>query len=411
MLRPLFLLATALAAQTSDSFDALSFTVPAGWSVEKTASAAVLKKDNGRQYVNLYLFRPRPADAAHQAVAAADWQTHAAKHGLAQPASSNTATRNGWQITTASGAASFKGQPFLITITTQTAAGLAQTIVNYANDAALAQTANAVPVTIAAPPSAPNNSWTPAAKPDYVQLTNAAAEVRLYYINDALDKARPNTVAPPEYYWSALVEPAFRTANRQKYEGVNYPPIYFMEATAQDRQTGKPCYVAMKIVYAGGARVIVAITPNQAAHQRHFPHPNDMDRMLALNKFPVTAEAVRGTWVRNAGGGVEYYNAYSGAYAGMAANATSDEFTFNADGTYRSTHRYANTANGATRFNGLDYQGRFSLPTPWELHATNRVDGKTKKFWARLEAVRGGYLLVLTDSDYEPLQYILYRTR
>ena len=95
----------------------------------------------------------------------------------------------------------------------------------------------------------------------------------------------------------------------------------------------------------------------------------------------------------------------------MAANSTTDEFTFNADGTYRSTHRYANTANGATRFNGLDYQGRFSLPTPWELHATNRVDGKTKKFWARLEAVRGGYLLVLTDSDYEPLQYILYRTR
>lgn len=113
-----------------------------------------------------------------------------------------------------------------------------------------------------------------------------------------------------------------------------------MEATAQDCRSGRSVYVAMKIVYAGG--------------------------------------------------GVEYYNAYSGAYTGIAAD---------------STHRYANTANGATRFNGLDYQGRFSLPTPWELHATNRVDGKTNKFWARLEAVRNGYVLVLTDSDYEPLPY------
>ena len=409
MLRPLFLLACVACAQTPDTFDALSFTVPKGWTVERNAVAAIVQYDNGRQYAKANLLVPRPAEATHQATAAADWQFHAAKFGPAQPASVNTTTRNGWQITTASAVASFKGQPLYITVATYTSNGLAHSAIHFGNDAALLQIATAIPVTCNAPQNAPD-TWTPTAKPAYVELTNPTAEVRLYYINDALDKSRPNTVGPPEHYWAAIVEPAFRTANLQKYEGVNYPPVYFMEATAQDRQTGKAVYVAMKIVYAGGARVIVAITPNQSTHRRHFPHPNDMDRMLALNKFPVTAAAVRGTWVRNAGGGVEYYNAYSGTYAGMAANSTTDEFTFNADTTYRSTHRYANTANGATRFSGLDYQGRFSLPTPWELHATNRVDGKTKKFWARLEAVRGGYLLVLTDSDYEPLQYILYRT-
>lgn len=379
MLRPLFLLACAACAQTPETHDALSFTVPKGWTVERTAVAAIVQYDNGRQYAKAHLLVPRPAEATHQATAA-DWKFQVSKFGPAQPTSVNTTTRNGWQITTASAVASFKGQPLYITVATYTSNGLAHSAIHLGNDAGLVQTAVAIPVTCNVPQNTPD-TWTPNAKPAYVELTHPT------------------------------VEPAFRTANARKYEGVNYPPIYFMEAAAQDRQTGKPCYIAMKIVYAGGARVIVTITPNQTTHQRHFPHPNDMDRMLALNKFPVTAAAIRGTWVRNAGGGVEYYTAYSGTYAGMAANSTTDEFTFNADSTYRSTQRYANTANGATRFNGLDYQGRFSLPTPWELHATNRVDGKTKKFWARLEAVRGGYLLVLTDSDYEPLQYILYRTR
>lgn len=166
----------------------------------------------------------------------------------------------------------------------------------------------------------------------------------------------------------------------------------------------------MKVIYEGGARVVVAVAPNQAAFRQRFAQPNDMDRMLVYNKFAVTARDMAGTWVRNAGGGVEYYNAYTGNYAGMSANSTSDEFVFREDGSYQSTHRYANTNNGATQFSGLDYKGRYTV-SDWEVLATNRVDGKAKKFWARLEAIQNGYLLILTDSEYERLQYVLYRRR
>lgn len=50
---------------------------------------------------------------------------------------------------------------------------------------------------------------------------------------------------------------------------------------------------------------------HQAAFRQQFANPNDLDRMLSYNKFGVTAKDLPGIWVRNAGGGVEYYNAYT----------------------------------------------------------------------------------------------------
>ena len=66
--------------------------------------------------------------------------------------------------------------------------------------------------------------------------------------------------------------------------------------------------------------------------------------------------------------------------------------------------------NCGTRFAKLQYSGKFTV-NDWEVIATNRVSGKTKKFWGRLVAVRGGYLLILTDSDYEPLIYTLFKKK
>jgi hypothetical protein len=191
---------------------------------------------------------------------------------------------------------------------------------------------------------------------------------------------------------------------------VEYPVIYFMEGQAVNKQTGKPCYVAIKIVYEGGARPIVSITPDAASYHRQFPHPNDLNRMQAYNKFAVTASDVVGHWNKSGGGGVEYYNAYTGTYAGMSALSTTDEFTFTTNGTYSSVHNSANTNNGGTQFAALKYNGKFSV-TDWELLATNRVGGKSKKFFAQFIAVKAGYLLQLTDSDYTPLVYTLYKTK
>jgi len=421
----------ALFAQSAETFDIFQFSAPAGWKVERTEASVAMKKDTGARYCNSYLFRSRPSAGSHATDVAANWRSHAAKHGLTKPESVNTFTTDGWEVTTGAGTARFQNQRFLVVVSTRTGYGLAYSLVHYFSDPGFGEELAALTKSIAARPpvsSAPlpqtapagmtmtkfntnfDDGWVATVTPAYVQATRSGTEARLYYMNDALEKGRPNTVDVPEYYWARVVQPAFRTSAPQKWVGVTYPPVYLMQGNAVDPRTGRACYVAMKVIYAGGARVVVVVSPNQSTFQQQFPQPNDMDRLINYNKFSVTARDIVGTWVRNAGGGVEYYNAYTGNYAGMSANSTSDEFVFLENGTYKSTHRYANTTNGATKFNGLDYQGRFTV-SDWEVLAGNRVDGKTKKFRAQLEAIQNGYLLILTDSDYDRLQYVLYRQR
>ncbi len=249
-----------------------------------------------------------------------------------------------------------------------------------------------------------NDGWVATALNDYVQLQNNGMEIRLFYVNKEWDDSRLNTVEPTDHYWAKTVLPYFNVSNVQRWSGVEYPVIYFLQADAVDKKTGKLSFITMKIIYEGGARVIVTIAPNKATYQQQFAHPNDLNKMLNANRFAVTAQDLNGTW--SGGGGVEYYNAYG--YAEMSAISTSDEFVFASNGSYQSTHDSANMRGGGTRFAKVQYKGKFTA-NDWELFATNRVSGKTKKFLCQFEAVRGGFLLKLTDGDYEPLKYTLFK--
>jgi hypothetical protein len=117
-----------------------------------------------------------------------------------------------------------------------------------------------------------------------------------------------------------------------------------------------------------------------------------------------------GTWKGSGGGGVEYYNAYSGTYAGMSAVSSTDEFIFNTDGTYKSTYRTASMNSGSAKFGGQDFKGTFSV-TDWSITATNRYEGKTTPFNAQLIAVKGGYLLYMLDPGNSSMNYTLFKSK
>jgi hypothetical protein len=255
-----------------------------------------------------------------------------------------------------------------------------------------------------------NDGWVANALPDYVKLTKAGTELRLHFIDNELDDARPNTIDAPEYYWSRYVAPYFNVSAPEKWSGVQYPVIYHMQGNAVEKATGNACFVAIKIVYSGGARPIVVIAPNQSSYQQQFPHPNDIDPMLNANRFAITANDIVGTWNGSGGGGVEYYNAYSGTYAGMSAVSSTDEFTFNPNGSYSSTYRSASMKNGGTQFGGQDFKGNFSV-TDWSITSTNRFGGKTTTYNAQLIAVRNGYLLYMADADNPSMNYTLFKAK
>ena len=422
-------------------YDIFTFIPPASFKLKEEKQRLIYEKREGNSFCQLHIWPAQQGSSEPEANFKTDWEHFAVKpYSLTEPPTTQAEQQNGWQVVTGASPASMDGIPFIVAVSTFTQNDISWCAVSLFNDEKYAAVIDKFLLEIKADSrklvrkpnqtTQQNNStvtnnnksgitksttnfddgWTATPATDYVKVIKAGTELRLHYIDKALDDARPNTIDAPEYYWSKYVEPYFNASNVQKWSGVQYPVIYHMQANAVDKQTGKACFVAIKIVYNGGARPIVVIAPNLSSYQQLFPHPNDIDPMLNSNRFAVTAKDIIGTWKGGGGGGVEYYNAYSGTYAGMSAVSSTDEFTFNNNGTYTSTYRIASMNNGGALFGGQDYKGNF-LVTDWNITATNRYKGKTTKFNAQLIAVKNGFLLYLSDPDNTSMNYTLYKTK
>lgn len=428
-----------LKAQTKQ-YDIFSYTAPAGFKLKEQKQRLFFEKIEGNSFCQLYVWPAQQGTNDPDANFKTDWDYFAAKpYNLTGDPDKQNEKQNGWEVVTGVSPVTKEGLSFIVTVSTFTQGNISWCAITIFNDekylAVIDQFLMNVkadskkfirpktnPVITGSTTPAANNTgitkavtsfndgWTATATGDYVKVTKAGTELRLHYIDKALDDARPNTIDAPEYYWSKYVEPYFTTSNLQKWSGVQYPVIYHMQANAVEKKTGKACFVAIKIVYNGGARPIVVIAPNQTSYQQQFPHPNDIDPMLNSNRFAVTAKDIIGTWRGSGGGGVEYYNAYSGTYAGMSAVSSTDEFTFNSNGTYSSTYRSASMNNGGTQFGGQDYKGNFAV-TDWSITASNRYKGKTTNFKAQLIAVKNGFLLYMSDPENNSMNYTLFKAK
>ncbi len=430
-------------AQSTRAFDICTYSAPKGFTLKESSSKLFYEKSEGKNYCQLFLYPAITGTGDVEKDFETNWIFFArnASQGIGDPETKEKESANEWQVIFAGAKGSYKKKPFVITLATLTKGDITFYAAAVFSDKKYLQAAqdfiasiepdaekfvrNNSAVSAGATPAVTtvanasnlmtkfntnfDDGWHATATADYVQVTKAGTEVRLHYIDGALDDARPNTVDAPEYYWSKYVEPYFTISNPQKWAGVQYPVIYFMEGNAIEKKTGKACYVAIKIVYSGGARPIVVIAPNKASYQQQFPHPNDADKMLNYNKFALTTADIIGKWTGSGGGAVEYYNAYSGTYAGMSAVSSTDEFVFSNNGTYSSMSRAANMNNGGAQFGGQDFKGKFAI-TDWSITATNRYGGKTTTYNVQLIAVRNGYLLFMSDKDNPSLNYTLFKT-
>ncbi len=422
-------------------YDIFSFAPPAKFKLKEEKQRIVYELIEGNSFCQVHLWPAQQGAADPEANFKTDWEHFAGnQYKIGEPKEKQTEKQNGWEVVTGVGVAEAEGLQFIVSVSTFTQNDVSWCAISIFNDKQYVPAIDkfllgikADSKKIARKPTqsvhqnnAPvvNNTgagitkfttnfddgWTATPTTDYVKVTKTGTEVRLYYIDKSLDDARPNTIDAPEYYWSKYVTPYFTVSNPEKWSGVQYPVIYFMQGNAIDKQTGKTCFVAIKIVYNGGARPIVVIAPSQNSYQQQFPHPNDVDPMLNSNRFAVTAKDIVGTWKGSGGGGVEYYNVYSGTYAGMSVVSSTDEFVFYSNGTYSSTYRSASMNNGGAQFGGQDFKGNFSV-TDWSITATKRYQGKTTKFNAQLIAVKGGYLLYMADPGNSSLNYTLFKTK
>jgi hypothetical protein len=440
-----FFLTNYIQGQELKSFDIFSYASPSGFVMKDNKDKLFYQKSDGKNYCQILLFPSvySLSDVDRDFTKNWDFFARNPEESIVDPEVREKDSINGWQMVFGAARGTFDKNMFAITLSTFTKDSISYFIAAVFTDKAFIPvvqefTASVVPdekkfvrssnedtdkgfSAVSMPQTSGNmgitkstttfdDGWTAYALPDYVKLAKAETELRLHYIDKALDDARPNTIDAPEYYWSKYVEPFFTVSDPQKWSGVQYPVIYHMQGNAVEKATGKPCYVAIKIVYGGGARPIVVITPNQTIYQQLFPHPNDLDPMLNANRFAISAQDIIGTWKGSGGGGVEYYNAYSGTYTGMSAVSSTDEFIFNTDGTYKSTYRTASMNSGSAKFGGQDFKGTFSV-TDWSITATNRFEGKSTLFNAQLIAVKGGYLLYMSDPGNSSMNYTLFKTK
>jgi hypothetical protein len=423
-------------AQQNKTYDIFSYKTPAGFVQKDSKNRLFFEKVEGSTYCQLYLWPAITGQSDVEKDFQANWETFAHKASqIPQPETKEKSSAEGWDVIFGAARGQYNNSPYVMSISTFTQKDMSYAIVAVLNDQKYLPQVQDFIGTVkpdtkkfvrnqVSPPTPANtgnagitktttnfnDGWIATPTADYVRVSKASTEIRLHFINAQFDDQRPNTTNPEAYYWAKWVSPEFTVANPQKWSGVEYPVIYFMQGEAIEKKTGKKCFVAMKVIYEGGAQVVMAITPTQTVYQQQFAHPNDLNRMTGYNKFAITAADVVGKWSKAGGGGVEYYNAYTGNYAGMSALSTTDEFTFQANGNYESIHNSAATNNGGTKFAALTYKGKFTA-SDWELMAGNRVSGKTKKFLAQFIAVKGGFLLQLTDSDYTPLVYTLFKTK
>jgi len=427
------------------NYDIFSYQAPKGFSLQHLDAALFYSKKDSRSYCQLFLYPAKASVGTPEADFNANWNSFARKseQGINDPETRETDSANGWHTIMGAARGHYGNKSFVLTLTTLSNGEISFYTASVFSDQkylpavqeftgsilpdlslyAIRQSAAENPV-IAQHPSTNqsggsgitkstarfDDGWLATVNDKYVRVVKENTEVRLMYIDDALEKARPNTVDAPEYYWDQYVSPYFQITQLEKWSGVEYPVIYFMKGRGIDLSTGKPCHVALKIVYSGGARPILVITPDQQQFLQQYPHPNDLDRMLNYNKFALSATDLTGKWTGGYGGGVEYYNAYNGTYAGMSALSTSDDFEFKADGTYTSAYRSASSNMGTTRFGAIDYKGKYQV-TDWSIRAENRYQGKTTLFNAQLIAVKNGFLLYLSDSDAPSVNYTLIKIK
>lgn len=429
---------STIVAQSQSNFDIFTYKAPKGFVLKDNKDKLFFEKREGKTYCQLYLWPAITGSGNVDADFERDWNSFAVKpYSIQKPEQKQKDSAGAWTVIFGGAGGSYNNINFIITVGTYTNGSVTYSIVALLNHEkhlpavesftasvipdpkkfTKTQPVNALPVQTSAAKTGItksvtnfNDGWIAKALNDYVQLTKGNTEVRLHYVDKGLDDAKPNNSHPVDYYWNNYVTPYFHVSNLQKWSGMEYPVIYHLQANAVNRQTGKSCYIALKVIYHGGARPVLVITPDQNSYLQQFPHPNDIDPMLSYNKFAVTANDIIGQWKSNGGGIADYYNAYNGSYAFSHSLSTSDEFNFNKDGSYNSVYRSANMAGGFAQFGGQDFKGTYSV-ADWMITATNRHKARTATFSSQLIAVKGGYLLFMQDT-YEPLlQYTLFKSK
>lgn len=417
----------ACSSANADSFDVASFKAPAGFTKQADAKRVSFTKVSGNAYCILGLYRSAPGLSDVKQDLAADWIELAATpfQISAEPTVTKGPTPKGWTSLQATTTATVQGAKATVSVATFSTGGVRLSVLMLGTDAGCSKAfttwirsfkltapastpaAGAAPAAQSTPPSATSNGWTSTPKADWVEVSSAKATVLIHYANAKADAYNSVLADGLRDAWNTLVAPHYKAVKNLALRPIqSFESIGFAEADATDH-AGNSVYVVLfkKYVSTGNGRFIEIITRDKRTFEELFgPYHNDefgWDSLVSLaghNRFPVSASQLAGTWVSTDFATVSYYYVNGGGQAGASATSIADEFTFDKAGTYSSDHAGASGEVGRAKFSRQQYRGAFTLGTG-TITLTKRFQGADETFSAHLEAVKGGYVLVLVDRQ------------
>lgn len=257
-----------------------------------------------------------------------------------------------------------------------------------------------------------DDGWVAQPFADYVKVTKGPITVLLHYGIEVTDEMRSNNNLEGVLF-DRVILPRYTVSNIRKYANENfcYFCIYFFEADAVEKVSGKKCHVGFRVITNNGvSSCIEIVSPSADAFNKEFTDQKKVEGMLNYNKFAITQADLVGTWEESGGSYVNMYSTVTGAYAGMNAASSAHTFVFNADGTYSSHHRGGYGMVGSMTMYDQKYNGNYTL-TNWDITMTKRWEGKTEIWWAQFEAVRGGRIFFINDKAAPGMRYSLVKTK
>lgn len=258
-----------------------------------------------------------------------------------------------------------------------------------------------------------DDGWVSMPMADWVQVTKGEFTVLLHYpshLPDNLQSEEYEVIL--KYYWNLLVQPRYTLSNIEirKDNNYNYQREYFMESDAVETNTGKSCHVSFRIFLESGIASCVEIqSSSKNIYWASFPTIESINPLRSYNKFAVTQGDLVGEWQENIGSYANYYNVYTGGYAGMNAVSINSKMVLGDNGQFTIEHKGASGMAGSQQFFDEKHAGSYQVSN-WEISMVE-TDGKQVVYHAYYEAVKNGRVLHMQHKQFSGSQMHLYKTK
>jgi hypothetical protein len=435
----------------TESYDLVTFTPPKGWKKEMKGSLVQYSSTNAKTgaFGLIAIYKGTDSKGDVDDDFKADWQEFIVKPWQATnaPVLEEIQESDGWKIRGGSGQFTFSNATVNAVLVTATGYGKSVSIVMLTNSqeyqpqltgllssvtlqkpagnnnssSSSQQVATTDPGQTVAPAAAIktgfafnttnfDDGWTSTIQEDWVQVTKGNVKVLLHYPTPKTKNVGADVKQLTKLAWDVLVAP--RYSNLRNFV-VNYNMSYeagnLGAATVNDNASGQDVYVVL--FSQGSTGWMEVICPDKNTFIQTFGFGEDFNynahndlftslaKLAGYNRFAVAASDLTGKWTTSFTGLTQYVNAYTGMSAGATSYSSAQEYVFGAGNTYKWQIDVASGVVGNAKFQNARSNGKFSLPSNWEVHFSD-MEGKPKTYPAHFSCIKGARVLWLDGTRF-----------